>query len=85
MPLEEVAAEKSPELIKRGGVFKQRKKMIILFYNIRGLGSVARGGQLKEVIKEKRVYIICLQETKKEVFLDRELNSFQGGRSFVWC
>lgn len=58
--------------------------MRILIWNIRGLGNEARKKQLKEVMKERDVDIIALQETKRECFTDREFNSFQGSKDFVW-
>lgn len=59
--------------------------MKVLFWNIRGMGSHARKRQLKELLNNKEVDIVCLQETKKELFTERELNSFQGGKNFSWC
>lgn len=56
--------------------------MKVLFWNIRGLGNSARGRQLRELIIEKEVDIICIQETKKKSFSDRDLNTFQGNRIF---
>lgn len=56
--------------------------MKVLVWNIRGLGNSARGRQLRELIIEKEVDIICIQETKKESFSDRDLNTFQGNRIF---
>lgn len=35
-------------------------------------------------MKERDVDIIALQETKRECFTDREFNSFQGNKDFVW-
>lgn len=59
--------------------------MKVLFWNLRGLGNQARERQLKELIKQKEIDIVCLQETKKERFTDRELGSFQGVKDFIWC
>lgn len=62
--------DKSSELNRRrGGLKKQRKKMKILFWNVRGLGNQARQAQLRELLRQKEVDIVCLQETtKREVF-----------------
>lgn len=43
--------------------------MKILFWNVRGLGNQARQAQLRELLRQKEVDIVCLQETtKREVF-----------------
>lgn len=72
----------TPELKKRGGSKSKKKKMRCLFWNVRGLGNKARRRQLKVVIKERDVDLLCVQETKKESFTNKELNSFQGDKSF---
>ena len=37
--------------------------MTVLFYNCRGLGAGGRKLQILELVQQKRVEIICLQET----------------------
>lgn len=72
-------------LSRRGGNKKPKKKMKILFWNVRGLGNSARRGLLKEMIKLRDIDIVGLQETKRENFSNRELNSFQGSKTFSWA
>lgn len=73
-------------LSRRGGNKKpKKKKMKILFWNVRGLGNSARRGLLKEMIKLRDIDIVGLQETKRENFSNRELNSFQGSKTFSWA
>ncbi|KAF2952087.1 hypothetical protein DAI22_01g309400 [Oryza sativa Japonica Group] len=59
--------------------------MKILFWNARRLGGKPRKRQLKELIYERGLDIVCIQETKKESFNSRELNSYQGAKEFFWC
>ena len=59
--------------------------MKILFWNARRLGGKPRKRQLKELIYERGLDIACIQETKKESFNSRELNSYQGAKEFFWC
>jgi len=58
--------------------------MKILFWNIRGLGNAGRRRQLVELCKKHNFHFICLQETIKETFRSRELNSFSRGLNFYW-
>jgi len=58
--------------------------MKILFWNIRGLGNAGRRRQLVELCKKHDFHFICLQETIKETFRSRELNSFSRGLDFHW-
>lgn len=53
--------------------------MNILFWNVRGLGNPDRRRQLKEVVKDNKIEIICLQETIRVSFKMRELYQFGGG------
>lgn len=57
--------------------------MIVLFWNIRGLGRTGRR-ELKELIWLYKIDVICLQETIKKDFNIRELSELVGGISFSW-
>ena len=52
--------------------------MKVLFWNIRGLGAVGRQRQLRELVFEHRIDIVCIQETIKNDFSDRELRGLWG-------
>lgn len=56
--------------------------MDTLFWNVRGLRNPGRRRQLKEVVKNNNIEIICLQETIRVNFKMREINC--GGRNFDW-
>lgn len=57
--------------------------MRLLFWNIRGLGNARRRRQLRELVFEQKVEIICLQETIKDSLTDKELKDLLGGH-FSW-
>lgn len=57
--------------------------MKVLFWNIRGLGAVGRQRQLRELVFEHRIDIVCIQETIKNDFSDRELRGLLGDQ-FTW-
>ena len=58
--------------------------MKILFWNIRGLGGVGRRRQLVELCQQQNPQFICLQETIKDSFRPRELDSLARGFPFFW-
>jgi mannosylglycoprotein endo-beta-mannosidase len=58
--------------------------MNILFWNIRGLGSKGRRAQLKKIINEFRIGCVCISETIKQSFTNREVSALGGGPNFVW-
>ena len=58
--------------------------MKILFWNVRGLGNAARRKQLLELISLHDFDCICLQETIKITFSQRELDRFVGKRDMFW-
>lgn len=64
-------SSESLEQKRRGGPKKLRKKMKVLFWNVRGLGNKARKRQLKELVRDRGADIICLQDTKKMSFQDK--------------
>lgn len=58
--------------------------MIGLILNVRGLGNPGRRAQLRELVSSKRVDFVCLQETIKSSFSNKELNQLGGLRDFGW-
>src|ERR1035438_663850 len=46
-----------------------------LNWNARGLGSSVKRRYLSDIIRDNKIDIVCLQETKKEVFHERTLRS----------
>lgn len=58
--------------------------MNILFWNIRGLGSKGRRSQLKNILQEHKVNCVCISETIKQNFTNREVLALGGGISFTW-
>lgn len=52
--------------------------MKILFWNIRGLGNAGRRKLLVELVAKHAFDCICLQETIKSSFRQRELDRFAG-------
>ena len=40
--------------------------MNIISYNVRGLGRGVKWPTIKRMVKEHRIDLLCLQETKKE-------------------
>ena len=59
--------------------------MRVLFYNIRGFGRAGRRTLIKNLLREHRIDIVCLQETIKQDFTDVELQSLEIGEKFFWC
>lgn len=49
--------------------------MIILNWNIRGMNAFRKTQILIDILKDNRVDIVAIQETKKETFSDRTLRS----------
>lgn len=58
--------------------------MKIFFWNIRGIGGVARKRQLKEYISQERLDIVGVQETMKQDFSDSELCDLAEGAPLQW-
>lgn len=58
--------------------------MKIIFWNIRGMGKLARLRQLKEMIGREKPDIIGLQETIKQHFKDGELEALAQGQNYTW-
>jgi len=50
-----------------------------LFWNIRGMGQPARIRQLKELLVQHQVDVVRLQETIKQSFSQKELDSLMPG------
>ncbi|KAK9269539.1 hypothetical protein L1049_001315 [Liquidambar formosana] len=55
----------------------------ILSWNIRGLGSTIKRKAIRRIISEKRISVICIQETKLEVIDQRCVNQIWGGSNNV--
>lgn len=58
--------------------------MNILFWNIRGLESKGRKAQLKKILSEHRVNCVCISETIKQNFTNREASALGGENYFSW-
>lgn len=58
--------------------------MKIIMWNIRGMGKLARIRQLKDLMAKEKPEIIGLQETIKQSFSDRELESLAPGGGYKW-
>lgn len=58
--------------------------MKILFWNIRGMGRVARRRQLREIVLYEKVDVVGIQETIKKEFSQKELRSLVGDTHFSW-
>lgn len=58
--------------------------MKILVWNIRGLGNAGRRKQLVELVARYDFDCICLQETIKTSFRQRELDRFAGQKEMHW-
>lgn len=58
--------------------------MNILFWNIRGLGGKGRKAQLKKILLNHSIKCVCMSETIKQNFTNRELRALGGGLSYKW-
>lgn len=58
--------------------------MSTLFWNIRGLGTKGRKAQLKKILQEHQIKYVCISETIKQRFTNRELAALGGGLPFKW-
>ena len=58
--------------------------MKIIFWNIRGMGQLARVRQLKELMSQEKVDIIGIHETIKQSFSSQELERLSLGGPFSW-
>ena len=58
--------------------------MHCLFLNIRGFGVPGRQTLIKELLRTKRIDVVCLQETIKREFSDPELRGMEVGEKFFW-
>jgi len=45
--------------------------MIVLSFNVRGLGGVVKRKRVRELVREQRVDFLAIQETKLEVITDK--------------
>lgn len=58
--------------------------MIILSYNIRGLSKREKRRDVKDLIRNSRAEMCCLQESKLEVVHQRTINSIWGRSGCDW-
>jgi exonuclease III len=58
--------------------------MKILFWNIKGVGGASRRKQLRELMQEHTIDVLCLLETIKADFSLSELRSLEEGGRFSW-
>ncbi|GAU46317.1 hypothetical protein TSUD_243380, partial [Trifolium subterraneum] len=75
-----VACSNSFEALSRGG--GRVKKVEMVSYNIRGLGAVEKKRAIRKLCLEKRLNILCIQESKLEV-VDIDLIRFLWGSDAV--
>lgn len=59
--------------------------MKILFWNVRGLGNAGRRKLLIELVNKHAFDCICLQETIRTSFRQRELERFAGQKDMHWA
>ncbi|GAU51009.1 hypothetical protein TSUD_377370 [Trifolium subterraneum] len=57
--------------------------MKILSYNVRGLGAVEKRIELQRLIAERRVDVLCIQESKMEVVEESLIRYLWGSDSFI--
>jgi hypothetical protein len=55
-----------------------------VFWNSRGLSDLAKTRFLGDLSKEQNLEFIALLETCKNDFSQETLDSFSGGRNFLW-
>lgn len=58
--------------------------MKIIFWNVQGLGNARRRKLLLELVNKHAFDCICLQETIKSSFRQRELERFAGQKDMSW-
>ncbi|KAJ1271692.1 hypothetical protein BS78_06G145400 [Paspalum vaginatum] len=60
--------------------------MRFLFWSVKGMGKASRKGQVKEYIAQNNLYMVGLQETKREDFQDNEneLRELSVNKPFTW-
>lgn len=58
--------------------------MKLLTYNVRGLWGRAKWKEIREVIAREELDMICIQESKMEVNLDKVCGAIWGDSGVVW-
>lgn len=58
--------------------------MILISYNIRGLGKREKRRDVRDLIKKVRADVCCLQESKLEQVNNRVARSIWGSQNFDW-
>jgi len=59
--------------------------MIIITFNIRGLGGGIKRNKIKELVRQNKVEFLALQETKMEVITQSFCNNLWGGEECAWA
>jgi len=55
--------------------------MRIVLWNVRGLGGLEKRKEIKELVKEKVPFVLCIQETKLQLIDDFLCTSIWGSTS----
>lgn len=58
--------------------------LLRLLWNVRGLGAAGRRKLLVELVNKHSFDCICLQETIKTTFIQRDLDRFSGQKDMSW-
>lgn len=59
--------------------------MKLMSYNIRGLGKKIKRSELKNLIKDHRIDVCCIQETKIEKIESWMCRAIWGNNNFDWA
>jgi len=58
--------------------------MRLLSWNVRGLGGAEKRKEVKELVRAKQPFVLCLQETKRQLIDDVLCASIWGSSSFTY-
>jgi hypothetical protein len=59
--------------------------MIVLSFNVRGLGGVVKHKRIRELVREQHVDFLAIQETKLEVTTDKLCYYLWGDQDCDWA
>jgi hypothetical protein len=59
--------------------------MIVLSFNVRGLGGLVKRKRVRELVREQRVDFLAIQETKLELITDKLCYSLWGDNDCEWA